>query len=122
MASGEEGLEVHLLDGKEDRKHRVVLEVEDANSMLLSELGDTILSGIESSGDGLCETVCCVVESPVEHFYQERVLLQDSAVQVIGEGGRIRHLELLAQARAFLESAGRVTLIVGQHGSSFICR
>jgi len=122
MSGGEEGLEVHLLDREENRKHRIVLKVENADSMLLGEFGDTVLSGIERSGDGFCGTVCCVVESPVEHFNQEGELLQDSAVQVVGKGRCVGHVEFLAKARAFLEPACRVTLIVAQHRTSFICR
>ena len=84
----EELLEADLGDGKEESERGVVLDGQDIDSVLLSQLSHLVASifRVQRDANLLRHGVCGVVEDPVEHLDQEGELLQNPAGKVHARG------------------------------------
>lgn len=93
MSNNEILLELSLRNRKENVEKSIVLEVEYPDAVVLCHGGDLIATtAIYRRSHILGHCIRDVVEGPVEHFHEEGILLQDSAVEMVGEARRIGHL------------------------------
>lgn len=86
VSSDEVPLQLDLRNRKENVEERVVLEVENPDAIILCLLGDLFATTTIHRGSYILgHSIRGVVEGPVEHFHEEGILLQDSAVEMVGE-------------------------------------
>ena len=76
MATQEESLYVDLSEWKQKSCDRIVLQRQNTDTVRLSEFHNTIaFPRIEALREAFRDAVGAVVQSPVEHFDQEREFL-----------------------------------------------
>jgi hypothetical protein len=95
-------LKVALFDREQKSQPRLMLDVEDQDAVILSELPQSIVGGEKNLGNGLGERVKGQVKNPVEHFNKKGPFGQDSRVPIVGEARRIGSSDGYATTIPFL--------------------
>lgn len=76
----------------------MLLKGENADAVVLGSLSEVIMARKQNLSNSFGDGVECEIHDPVKHFNQERELLEDSTVPIVGESRRVGGSDVEAAA------------------------